>query len=213
VAQAPAVTAPPATGFEKWEKEIAAFEAADRRDPPKTGGVLFLGSSTIKLWKTLAQDFPDHNVINRGFGGSTIADSTHFADRIIFPYAPSKIFLRAGGNDIHAGLLPSAVAQNFAEFVQVVHARLPKTEILYVPVNPAPARWGEADKNRELNRLIRSQALGTPFVGYVDSEGFTVSADGKPRTELFVEDQLHLNADGYKILADEVRPYLPVVKK
>jgi lysophospholipase L1-like esterase len=199
--------------FKKWEKEIAAFEEADRRDPPKKGGVLFIGSSTIKRWTTLAQDFPDHHVINRGFGGSQIADSTHFADRIIFPYAPSKVFLRAGGNDLHAGLTPVQVAQDFAEFVQVVHDRLPNTEVLYVPVNPAPARWGEADKNRELNRLIRSMALSMPFVGYVDAEGFTVSTTGKPRVELFVEDQLHLNADGYKLLADEVRPYLPVVRK
>jgi lysophospholipase L1-like esterase len=210
--QVPVVT-PAATSFERWEKEIAAFEEADRRDPPRKGGILFIGSSTIKLWKTLAEDYPDHNVINRGFGGSTIADSTHFADRIIFPYEPTKIFLRAGGNDIHAGLLPAAVAQDFAEFVQVVRARLPRTEILFVPVNPTPARWGEADKNRELNRLIRTRVLSMPFVGYVDAEGFTVGPDGKPRSELFVEDQLHLNADGYKFLADEVRPYLPVVKK
>ena len=87
----------------KWEKEIAAFEQLDRTNPPPKGALLFIGSSTIRLWKTLAQDFPEHRVINRGFGGSEIVDAAHFAERIIFPYEPRMIFLRAGGNDIHAG--------------------------------------------------------------------------------------------------------------
>ena len=102
-----------AADFEKWEKEIAAYEQADRTSLPPKGGLLFIGSSTIRLWKTLAQDFPLHNVINRGFGGSQIVDSTHFAERIIFPYAPRMILLRAGGNDIHAGKSPELVFSDF----------------------------------------------------------------------------------------------------
>ena len=127
-----------ARDYAKWEKEVAAYEAADRQSPPPKGGILFIGSSTIRLWKTLAEDFPDHKVINRGFGGTEIVDSTHFADRLIFPHEPKQIFLRAGGNDIHAGRTPREVAADFAEFVRVVHARLPKTEILYIGVSPAP---------------------------------------------------------------------------
>ncbi len=92
-----------AEDLHRWEKEISAFEQADRTSPPPKGALLFIGSSTIRLWKTLTQDFPNHTVINRGFGGSQIADSTHFAERIIFPYQPRMILLRAGGNDIHAG--------------------------------------------------------------------------------------------------------------
>src|SRR5689334_10304026 len=71
--------------FGKWEKEIAAYEQMDRTNPPPSGALLFIGSSTIRLWKTLAQDFPTHRVVNRGFGGSEIVDSTHFAERIILP--------------------------------------------------------------------------------------------------------------------------------
>ncbi len=122
--------------FARWEGEIAVFESADRANPPPKGGILFIGSSTIRLWKTLAKDFPDHKVINRGFGGSEIADSTHFADRIIFPYVPKQIFLRAGGNDIHAGRSPEEVAADFADFVRVVHGRLSDAKIVYVAVNP-----------------------------------------------------------------------------
>jgi lysophospholipase L1-like esterase len=198
--------------FARWEKEIAAYEAADRVNTPPKGGILFIGSSTIRLWKTLAKDFPDHKVINRGFGGSEIVDSTHFADRIIFPYEPRQIFLRAGGNDIHAGRLPEEVAADFADFVRVVHGRLPNTEIVYIAVNPAPARWGENDKYRALNKRIRKLALHMPRVSFVDCYDISLTGDGRARPELFVADKLHFNAEGYKLLAERVRPYLPTAK-
>ena len=194
--------------YSKWEKEIAAYEAADRQAPPPKGGILFIGSSTIRLWKTLADDFPEHKVINRGFGGTEIVDSTHFADRLIFPHEPKQIFLRAGGNDIHAGRPPSEVAADFVEFVRVVQARLPKTEILFIALSPAPARWGEGDKARELNRRVREAALEMPRVGFVDAYDISLTPDGHARPELFVKDRLHFAPEGYKLLAERVRPFL-----
>jgi len=194
--------------YAKWEKEITSYEAADRQNPPPKGGVLFIGSSTIRLWKTLAADFPDHKVINRGFGGTEIVDSTHFADRLIFPHEPKQIFLRAGGNDIHAGRLPKDLAVDFVEFVRVVHARLPKTEIFFIALNPTPARWGESDKNRELNRLVRELALEMPRVGFVDAYDISLTPDGRARPELFVKDRLHFAPEGYRLLAERVRPFL-----
>ena len=195
--------------FAKWDKEIAAYEAADRKSPPVKGGVLFVGSSTIRRWETLARDFPNHKVINRGVGGSQIADSTHFAERIIFPYEPKQIFLRAGGNDIHAGRLPDEVAADFVDFVHKVHDRLPNTEIVYVSVSPAPSRWGENDKYQALNKKIRKLALKMPHVSYVETYSISVTSDGQSRPELFVDDMLHFNAEGYKLLAERIRPYLP----
>src|SRR4051812_38249964 len=197
-----------ARDYARWEKEVAAYEAADVKSPPPKGGILFIGSSTIRLWKTLAEDFPDYKVINRGFGGTEIVDSTRFADRLIFPHEPKQIFLRAGGNDIHAGRTPREVAHDFAEFVRVVRTRLPRTEILYISVSPAPARWGESDKYRELNRLIREMALDMPRVGFVDTFDLSLTADGKARPELFVKDRLHFSPEGYKLLAECVRPFL-----
>jgi lysophospholipase L1-like esterase len=194
--------------YSRWEKEIAAYEAADRKSPPPKGGILFIGSSTVRLWKTLAEDFPGFKVINRGFGGSEIVDSSHFADRLILPHEPRQIFLRAGGNDLHAGRLPKEVAADFAEFVRVVRARLPKAEILFIGLSPAPARWGEADKTRELNRLVRQMALEMPRVGYVDADSISLGPDGRARPELFVKDRLHLSQEGYRLLADRVRPFL-----
>ena len=194
--------------FDKWESEIAAFEASDKIHPPPREGILFVGSSIIRLWTSLASDFPEHKVINRGFGGSEIADATHFADRIVIPYAPKQVFLRAGGNDIHAGRSPEQVFEDFKEFVERIHRRLPDTEIVYMSVFPAPARWSENDRYRKLNRLVRQFADERSRVSYVETQDMTITADGQPRRELFVEDQLHLNADGYRLLAERVRPHL-----
>src|SRR5260370_37460719 len=98
--------------FAKWVKEISAYEASDKTNPPPKGALLFIGSSTVRMWKTLPQDFPNAKVINRGFGGSQIGDSTHFAERVIFPYESSKGFLQAGGSNLGAGKSP---AEGFAE--------------------------------------------------------------------------------------------------
>ena len=196
--------------YARWEKEIAAFEALDREQMPPTGGILFTGSSTIRLWKTLADDFAGLPVINRGFGGSEIADATHFADRIIFPYKPKQIFMRAGVNDIHDGRLPDEVVADFADFVRLIHSRLPKTEIYFIAINPAPSRWGEVDKVRDMNEKVRKQALGMPRVGYIDAYDISLMPDGSARPELFVADRLHFNPEGYKLLTERVRPYLPL---
>jgi lysophospholipase L1-like esterase len=206
--QATPPRAAPSHRFARWEKEIAAYETTDRSGPPPKGAILFVGASTIKLWKTLEQDFPDHKVINRGFGGSEIRDSTHFADRIIFPYQPRQIFLRAGSNDIHAGRSPANVAADFAEFVRVVHARLPSAEIVFIGTNPIPSRWSEVDKNRDLNERIRKIAAEVPGVSIVDVYDLSLDREGRPRHELFRSDKLHFNAQGYKLLADRVRPHL-----
>jgi lysophospholipase L1-like esterase len=200
--------APPGHDFARWEAEVAAYEAADRESPPPKDGILFIGSSTIRLWKTLATDFPGREVVNRGFGGTEIRDATHFADRLIFPHEPRQIFLRAGGNDIHAGRLPEQVAADFAEFVRVVRTRLPNSEILYIAVSPSPARWDEAEKSRELNRRIRELARGMPSVRFVDAYDVSLGPDGRARPELFVEDRLHFNREGYSLLAERVRPFL-----
>jgi lysophospholipase L1-like esterase len=204
--------AAPQHDFARWEKAIAAYEASDRTNPPPKGAALFIGSSTILLWKTLATDFPDHKVINRGFGGSEIVDATHFANRIIFPYEPKQIFLRSGGNDIHGGRLPEQVAADFVNFVFAVRERLPNAEIVYIAVNPAPARWGENDKYRALNQTIREQAVNMPRVSFVDAYDVSLTSDGRGRPELFVADKLHFNAHGYKLLAERVRPYLTAAK-
>lgn len=195
--------------FAKWEKDIAAFEAADKTNPPPQNAILFIGSSGIRMWKTLAKDFPDHRVINRGFGGSQIADSTHFADRIVFPYKPKMIVLRAGSNDLRANKSAEQVAADFKAFVAKVREKLPETEIVFVGMNPTPARWKQHDREVAANTMIAAFAKETPRVKYVDTHDHFLGPDGQPRADLLIADKLHFNAAGYKILTGLVRPYLP----
>lgn len=195
--------------FAQWEREIAAFEQSDRTNPPPKGAILFLGSSTIRFWTTLAADFPHHQVINRGFGGSEIADSTHFADRIVFPYEPRVIFFRAGGNDLANGKSPTQVFADFEAFVKTIHAKLPATDIYFMAWNSTPSRWQQHDQEQAMNEMVAAFARKTPHVKYVDVYALSLGPDGKPRPELFRPDRLHFNAEGYKLLADKVRPYLP----
>jgi hypothetical protein len=195
--------------FDKWEKDIARMEQMDRTNPPPKGALLFIGSSTIGRWKTLAQDFPEQRVINRGFGGSEIVDSTHFADRIVFPCEPRMIFLRAGGNDIFAGKSPEQVFADFKDFVTKIHSRLPQTEIVFISLSPSISRWSQAGKEKALNDMVEGYTHQAPRLKFIDTYNVPLGADGKPRAELFVEDKLHFNEEGYKLLVQRVRPWLP----
>jgi lysophospholipase L1-like esterase len=197
------------SGPERWEKDIAAYEAQDKASPPPKGGIVFIGSSTIRRWTSLPQDYPNHKVINRGFGGSQIADAAHFADRIVIPYAPRAVFLRAGGNDLNAGKTVEQVFNDFQNFVAKIHARLPETDIYYISLCPSIARWKQADKEKELNSKVQAFSAGKPHVKYIETYDMSLGTDGQPRPELFAPDKLHFNAEGNKLLAERIRPHLP----
>lgn len=195
--------------FAKWEKEIAAYERMDQTNPPPKNALVFTGASTIRKWTTLARDFPNQPVMNRGVGGSEITDITHFADRMIFPCAPRMIFFRSGGNDLHAGESVENVFTDYQKFVATVHAKLPETEIVFIALSPSLARWEQHEKEKALNTLVEEFTKQTPHLKYIEDYDIPLGADGKPRAELFVADKLHFNADGYKLLTERVRPYLP----
>ena len=194
--------------FSQWEKDIAAFEALDRTNPPPKGAVLFIGSSSIRLWTSLANDFPEMKVIQRGFGGSHIPDTTYFADRIVIPYQPSKIVLYAGDNDIARGHSPEQVAADFRALVKKVHAALPKTKIYFLAIKPSPARWHLSPQSSEANRLIRRFSRAHRNVKFVDVWTPTLGPDGRPDPSLFEKDDLHINRKGYARWAGEIRKAL-----
>ena len=203
----PVVRTAPTPAAWPWENEICAFEAADKVSPPPQGAILFVGASGIGLWKTLQQDFPDYVVINRGFGGSHMADSVHFADRIVIPYHPKLIVIQAGGNDLVAGKTPQRVLADFQAFVEKVRAAMPKVRIAFLSANPSPARWALAAKQRETNDLVKNYITRESGLDYINFWDALVGPDGNPRADLFV-DRLHNNAKGYKIRAQVVRSHL-----
>lgn len=184
---------------ERWEQAIKAFEVEDRKSHPPKGGVLFIGSSSIRKWDTLSEDFPDHDVINRGFGGSKIPDAIHFFERIVRPYEPSTVVLYAGDNDIGGGHTPSQVFENFKMFADLLKKRLPKAKLVFIAIKPSIKRWNLAPKMKEANKMIKTYARKHRRVVFADVWNPMIGKDGKPRPDLFIEDGLHLNAAGYEI--------------
>ncbi|HEX2862133.1 MAG TPA: SGNH/GDSL hydrolase family protein [Lacunisphaera sp.] len=191
-----------------WTKEINALTARDAKNPPPANGVVFVGSSSIRLWKTLAQDFPDVTTINRGFGGSELADSVFHADRIVLPYRPRAVVLFAGSNDLKSGKTPEAVAADFKAFRNKLHATLPEARLLYLSITLAPSRAQIHEAMQAANRLIAADCATDPRCTFVDINPPMQGPDGKVRPDLFVKDQLHLNRDGYAIWTKVLGPHL-----
>ena len=183
----------------RWDKDIAAFEAQDKTNPPPKGAILFIGSSSIRLWKTLAEDLPEHKTINRGFGGSQIEDSVHFVDRIVLPYKPKRIVMYAGGNDINGGKTPEQVASDFKAFVAKVHTKLPDTKIAYISIAGNPARWAQVERVKRANELIREFTTTDKRLSFIDVFPHMLGKDGMPLPDIFVDDRLHMNEKGYAI--------------
>jgi len=191
-----------------WEKNIAAFEKADLKNPPPKGGIEFVGSSTMTRWTTLKDYFPGLPVFNRGFGGSEIADSVRYASRIIIPYAPRIIVFHAGGNDIARGKSPEQVFADFEELIALIQAKLPETEFYYISLKPCEKREKSRDEQQKYNVYVQEYIKNTPRVHYIDQYTMVLDAEGNLRTELFAKDRQHLNEAGYKLLADKIRPLL-----
>ena len=191
-----------------FEKEILTFEASDKTNPPPKNAVLFVGSSSIRMWKTLAQDFPDYRVINRGFGGSQIADSIYFADRIVTKYEPRVIVFYAGGNDINAGKSAEIVFDDFKHFISAVREKLPETKLVYISIAPNPARWAQIQRVREANKLIRDFAATEAGLSFIDVHPHMLAEDGQPKPDIYLADKLHMNEKGYAIWTRIVNEHL-----
>jgi lysophospholipase L1-like esterase len=190
----------------RWAKDLHAFEAADKTNPPPRDAILFIGSSSIRLWTNLAQAFPGHKVINRGFGGSQLADSVAFVDRIVTPYQPKLVLLYAGDNDIASGKSPERVLADFKAFVGRIHAALPGTRIGYIAIKPCPSREKYLDHVKSANRLIQGYTASDDRLLFIDTFTPMLTVEGRPRADLCVKDMLHLNAQGYELWASILRP-------
>jgi lysophospholipase L1-like esterase len=193
--------------FARWEPSIAKFEMQDRAAPPPQGAVLFVGSSSIVRWD-VAKSFPDRAVINRGFGGSQLADSVHFADRIVLKHKPRTVVLYAGDNDITRGKSPERVHADFQAFVKKIHAELPETRILFLAIKPSINRWNLVDKMRQANELIETTCRRDKRLDYVDVFTPMLSENGPPDAEWFVADGLHLSPTGYELWTAILEPHL-----
>jgi lysophospholipase L1-like esterase len=212
------VTAPPPTRpaspratapkLDRFESEVRRFEASDSASRPAAGGIVFVGSSSFRKWESLANDFPDLPVLNRGFGGSTFPEALHYASRIVLPYRPREIVVYEGDNDLASGRTPRQIADDYRTFVRTVRDALPATRIVFVSIKPSPSRWQLARAAREANRLVQAIVARDTLQSYVDVFTPMLGPNGHPRPELFVSDSLHMTPAGYAIWRTRIAPVL-----
>jgi lysophospholipase L1-like esterase len=197
----------PVDPFAKWEKDVAAIEKRLTANPPKPGAVFFVGSSSIVKWD-VKKSFPDLPVVNVGFGGSQVRDTTHFADKILLPFEPKAIVFYAGDNDLAAKRTPDQVLADFQAFEKSIAAKLPKTKIYFVSVKPSPKRWAIREQAVMANSAVRRYCAKDERLKFVDVWQAMLDTEGMPKAEIFKADELHMNEMGYEIWAGILKPLL-----
>ena len=198
---------PKPAAADRWEPEIRKLEEQDQKSAPPAGANLFVGSSSIRLWK-LESGFPKHACINHGFGGSQLADSARYAERIVIANKPRVVVLYAGDNDIASGKSPATVRDDYRTFRDKVQAALPDAKIVVISLKPSPSRWKFREQAQETNRLLRDEVMAGKNQIFVDVWTPMLGDDGMPQADLFVKDNLHMNEAGYKLWNRLVEPYL-----
>lgn len=189
----------------RYDAAIAAFEAADKTAMPPKCTTLFVGSSTVRFWSTLKEDFPTRTVINHGFGGSTVWEVNAYFDRIVTPYHPKEIVFYAGDNDLAAGRTPDEVYADIVQFLVLKDKSLGKTPVWFIAVKPSKLRWEMRDKMGEVNTKVKALADRRDDLAFVDIVPVMLKEDGTPK-DIFRDDRLHMTAEGYNL-------WTPIVNK
>ena len=184
--------------IERYDAEIQKFMLADMTEMPETGQILFVGSSSIRTWKTLHEDMPSLDIVQRGFGGATIPEVIHYSDLIVFPYEPSKIVFYCGEND-HYFHNSEMVFETFQIFEKLLHKQLNNTELYFLSIKPSPARFNRWKAMSTTNRLIKQYCRITEKTYYIDIVSDMMDENSKLKTDIFRNDKLHLNKKGYEI--------------
>jgi len=192
----------------RFAQAIATFKKEDAQRESVEGTILFVGSSSIRRWDSLAKDFPEHATLNRGFGGSHISDVLHYFDILIPRHKPAVIVLYCGENDLWSGKPPEQVFGDFKTFADRVHEKFPKTRIHYLACKPSPKRWGKWELYQRCNRMIAKECAKDKRLNFVDVSKVMLGANGKPLPEIWLADKLHMNDKGYQRWAAIVRPLL-----
>ncbi|HRH60155.1 MAG TPA: GDSL-type esterase/lipase family protein [Chitinophagaceae bacterium] len=191
-------------------EEIQQFKHEDSLNPPPQHAILFAGSSSFRLWSDVQNYFPNHTIINRGFGGSSLTDVIRYANDIIFPYHPKQIVIYCGENDLAASDTVSAakVVSRFVQLFTLIRSRLEKVPVLYISIKPSPSRMYLAAKMQEANKQIQLFLQQQKKAQFADVYHSMLGADDKPIPTIYKEDSLHMNASGYAIWQKIIEPYL-----
>jgi lysophospholipase L1-like esterase len=192
-----------------WE-EIVAFKKQDSTHFPQKNAILFVGSSSFRKWTDVQQYFPGYAIINRGFGGSSLPDVIRYADDIIYPYHPKQVVIYCGDNDLAASdtVTSYTILSRFTSLFNMIRKKLPEASIVFVSIKPSPSRQKLMSRMDGANMLVKNFLKDKPHTGFVDVYHQMLTAKGEPIKELFLEDNLHMNAKGYAIWQKAIRPFL-----
>ena len=193
----------------RYKAEIEKFESASSVDSKNL--TVFAGSSSIKLWKNLAESFPGKNVLNRGFGGSQMSDLIYYSDEVILRYKPVTVFIYEGDNDFGSGKSPEEVLNNARKLIGIIHTRLPDTKIVFITPKPSLKRWDDGYKDNYLtyNDMLKKMDKEYRFVKVVDVWNIMLDKNGMPAEGLFLQDCLHMTEAGYALWSKKMKRYVP----
>jgi lysophospholipase L1-like esterase len=193
-----------------FANEITAFKKQDSVSFPERQAILFVGSSSFRMWQNIKNDFPGYQVINRGFGGSSLPDVIRYADEIIFPYNPKQILIYCGENDIDASDTVSSkmVLNRFKILFEMIRKKLPVVFVLFVSIKPSPSRWQMKDRMIKANELIKKYLESEKNTKFINVWNAMLGKDGNPLPDIFIGDNLHMNKKGYAIWKKIIEPYL-----
>jgi lysophospholipase L1-like esterase len=193
-----------------FSDEIDAFKKQDAMNRPPANAILFVGSSSFRKWTDVSNYFPGYQIINRGFGGSTIPDVTRYAADIIFPYHPKQIVIYCGDNDLASSnaITADSVFERFKILFELIRTNLPGEDIVYVSIKPSPSRIQLFKKMESANLLIKTYLSINSRTAFVDVFHKMLNADGSIMSDIFLDDKLHMNAKGYAIWKTAIQPYL-----
>ncbi len=195
--------------LDRYEQEIQKFEEADKAKMPAKSGILFVGSSSIRMWQSAEKDFAPMPVLNRGFGGSTLPEVTYYAERIIVKYQPRLIVFYCGENDIVEGAAPAVAFQNFKKLCGILEQKMPATPMLFISQKPSNDRWKIWKEIDQYNDMVRQFALSRPnLLRFADVRELMKTSSGTPDSSLFLPDQLHLNEKGYQKWVALLKPVI-----
>ena len=192
-----------------FAREIRTFQKSDSIQKPPKKAIVFVGSSSFRMWKDVQEDFPNHKVINRGFGGSSLPHVIEYADEIVIPYKPKQVVIYCGENDFMADTVTSEiVVDRFRKLFTLLRQEIPRARITFVSMKPSPSRQRLMTEIAAANESIRDFLNDQRRASYVDIWKAMLNEQGEPRPELFLKDMLHMNEQGYTIWQTALEPHL-----
>ena len=195
---------------EKWNKDIVQFEQQDKDEQDQDNAILFTGSSSIRLWSTLKDDLAPYPVIQRGFGGSKFSDLAVYIKEIVYPHQFRALVIFEA-NDITGNVddkTPKEVARLFRYIVRTVRKKYPEKPVFVIEITPTKSRWAVWTQIKQTNKLLQQSCSKMDKTYFIETAASYLNENGEPREELFIQDNLHQNREGYKIWGDLVHKKL-----